>query len=57
MADVCLVPAVWGAERIGLALQGYPTIRRVAGALEREEAVRSGHWRAQEDTPEELRFR
>ncbi|KAL4785249.1 Maleylacetoacetate isomerase [Aspergillus varians] len=55
MADVCLIPAVWGAERVGVDLGEFPTIRRVAEALEREEAVKEGHWTAQGDTPEEFR--
>ncbi|KAL4804500.1 glutathione S-transferase [Aspergillus unguis] len=56
LADVCLVPAVWGAERVGVDLGKYPTIKRVSEALEGTEAVRKGHWRAQEDTPEQFRF-
>ncbi|KAL4764154.1 maleylacetoacetate isomerase MaiA [Aspergillus foveolatus] len=55
MADVCLIPAVWGAERAGVDLGQYPTIKRVAEALERENAVREGHWRNQQDTPMEFR--
>lgn len=55
MADVCLIPAVWGAERAGVDLGRYPTIKRVAEALEREDAVRVGHWTTQADTPEEFR--
>ncbi|KAL4978647.1 glutathione S-transferase [Aspergillus desertorum] len=56
MADVCLIPAVWGAERAGVDLEQYPTIKRVAEALERESAVKQGHWRTQQDTPEEFRI-
>ncbi|RDW81175.1 maleylacetoacetate isomerase MaiA [Aspergillus mulundensis] len=55
LADVCLVPAVWGAERVGVDLGEYPTIKRVAEALEREKVVKEGHWRTQLDTPEEFR--
>ncbi|KAL4922293.1 Maleylacetoacetate isomerase [Aspergillus aurantiobrunneus] len=55
MADVCLIPAVWGAERAGVDLSAFPTIQRVAGALEKEGAVREGHWTMQGDTPEEFR--
>ncbi|KAL6232245.1 Maleylacetoacetate isomerase [Aspergillus navahoensis] len=55
MADICLIPAVWGAERAGVALEKYPTIKRVAEALEGESAVKQGHWRTQQDTPEEFR--
>ncbi|OJJ85968.1 maleylacetoacetate isomerase MaiA [Aspergillus glaucus CBS 516.65] len=55
MADVCLVPAVWGAERVGVDMGEYPVIRGVAERLEGEECVRRGHWRGQEDTPGEFR--
>ncbi|KAL4817493.1 Maleylacetoacetate isomerase [Aspergillus spinulosporus] len=55
MADVCLIPAVWGAERAGVDLGQYPTIKRVAEALEKENAVKEGHWRTQPDTPMEFR--
>ncbi|KAL3479951.1 glutathione S-transferase [Aspergillus californicus] len=55
MADVCLIPAVWGAERVGVDLGEYPTIQRVAGALEEVQAVREGHWMTQGDTPVEFR--
>ena len=55
MADVCLIPAVWGAERVGVDLKMYPTIERVARSLEEVDAVKMGHWRTQEDTPEEFR--
>ncbi|KAL4908970.1 hypothetical protein BDW74DRAFT_75607 [Aspergillus multicolor] len=55
LADVCLIPAVWGAERVGVDLGRYPTIKRIAEALEGEKAVKEGHWRTQVDTPEEFR--
>ncbi|PYI11370.1 maleylacetoacetate isomerase maia [Aspergillus sclerotiicarbonarius CBS 121057] len=55
LADVCLLPAVWGAERVGVEVGEFPTIMRVRGNLEGVEAVRRAHWRNQEDTPEEFR--
>ncbi|KAL3452603.1 glutathione S-transferase [Aspergillus insuetus] len=55
MADVCLIPAVWGAERVGVDIAKFPTIRRVTEALERDAAVREGHWKTQGDTPDEFR--
>ncbi|KAK1146299.1 hypothetical protein N8T08_003086 [Aspergillus melleus] len=55
MADVCLIPAVWGAQRVGVELERYPTIDRVAKNLEEVDAVKLGHWRNQEDTPDEFR--
>lgn len=56
VADLCLLPGVWGAERIGLGLDAYPTVKRIAEALEKEDSVKKGHWRTQEDTPEEFRL-
>jgi len=55
MADVCLAPAVEGALRYGVDVQGMGTVWRVYGELGRVEAFRKGGWRAQEDTPEEFR--
>lgn len=55
MADVCLLPAVWGAERSGVDLGAFPTIRGIAERLETVEAVKKAHWRTQGDTPEEFR--
>lgn len=55
MADVCLLPAVWGAERAGVKVEEFPTIHRVAQRLEEEDAVKRAHWRTQPDTPEEFR--
>lgn len=56
LADVCLIPAVWAAERAGVSLDQFPTIKRVVEALESEEAVRKAHWRTQPDTPAEFRI-
>lgn len=55
MADVCLVPAAWGAERVGVDLSVFPVVKGIVERLEMEEAVRKGHWQTQPDTPEELR--
>lgn len=56
LADVSLVPAVWGAERVGVDMGAFPTVKRVVERLEGEECVRRAHWRTQEDTPEEFRM-
>ena len=56
LADVCLVPAAWGAERVGVDLARFPTVKRIVERLEGEECVRKAHWRTQEDTPEEFRL-
>jgi len=55
MADVCLVPAVWGAIRFGLDLDKFPTVKRVFEEASKLDAVVQGHWKNQEDTPAELR--
>ncbi|KAJ5094721.1 hypothetical protein N7456_010582 [Penicillium angulare] len=55
VADICLIPAVWGAERVGVDLSLFPVVSGIVRNLEGEEAVRLGHWRNQPDTPVELR--
>ncbi|PYH41014.1 maleylacetoacetate isomerase MaiA [Aspergillus saccharolyticus JOP 1030-1] len=56
VADVCLVPAVWGAERVGVDVKGrFPVVAGVVGRLEGLEGVRRAHWGRQGDTPVELR--
>lgn len=55
MADVCLLPAVWNAERYGVDVANFPTVSKIAGELERLEAVQKAHYFNQPDTPEELR--
>ncbi|KAJ5825597.1 hypothetical protein N7474_002735 [Penicillium riverlandense] len=57
LADVCLVPAAWGAERIGVDLKAFPVVNEIVRHLEEESAVKSGHWRNQKDTPEEFRVK
>lgn len=58
LADICLVPAAWGAERVGVDLAAFPVTNRIVQSLEKEEeAVRKGHWRTQPDTPEEFRMK
>jgi maleylacetoacetate isomerase len=55
MADCCLVPAIWGAERFGVDFSALPTVSRVYDELSKREEVIRSHWKNQEDTPEELR--
>lgn len=57
LADICLVPAAWGAERVNVDLAGFPVTNRIVQNLEKEDAVRKGHWRTQEDTPAEFRVK
>ena len=55
LADVCLIPAVWGAQRWGVELDKMPVLM---GAYERAsemEEVKRAHWNCQPDTPQDLR--
>jgi maleylacetoacetate isomerase len=54
-ADVCLVPAIWGAMRYGVDMANFPTVRRVFEAMSELDAVKKAHWNNQGDTPEQLR--
>jgi maleylacetoacetate isomerase len=55
LADICLVPAVWGALRFGVDLDKFPVIKRIYEELSQQEAVKQAHWNAQGDTPDSLR--
>lgn len=55
MADVCLVPAIWGALRFGVDIEQFPTIKKVFEEMSKEDAVKKAHWKNQPDCPEELR--
>ncbi|KAH6689629.1 maleylacetoacetate isomerase [Plectosphaerella plurivora] len=55
IADCCLLPAVWNAQRYGVDLGPYPTVRRVVEHLEGHPAVKKAGYMVQPDTPEELR--
>jgi len=55
MADACLLPAVWNAQRFGVDLDAFPIITRIVQALGEHPAVIKAHWQNQPDTPEALR--
>ncbi|KAF7554357.1 hypothetical protein G7Z17_g2959 [Cylindrodendrum hubeiense] len=55
MADACLIPAVWNAERFGVDISQFPTVERIAGNLKQHPAVIQASYFNQPDTPEELR--
>lgn len=55
MADACLVPAVWNAQRFGVDVSQFPTIARVMEALMEHPAVQKADYFVQPDCPEELR--
>nr|XP_056707366.1 maleylacetoacetate isomerase [Euleptes europaea] len=55
MADLCLVPQVYNAERYKVDLAPYPTIRRINKALLELEEFKTSHPSRQPDTPPELK--
>ncbi|NWU90005.1 MAAI isomerase, partial [Upupa epops] len=55
MADLCLVPQVFNAERYKVNMGPYPTITRINKALLELEAFQVSHPSRQPDTPAELR--
>ncbi|XP_057715664.1 maleylacetoacetate isomerase isoform X1 [Corythoichthys intestinalis] len=55
MADICLVPQVYNAERFKVDMSLYPTIQRLNQTLVEIEAFRVSHPSCQPDTPDELR--
>lgn len=55
MADICLVPQVYNAERFKVDIEQYPTIKRLNAALLEIDAFRTSHPSCQPDTPDDLR--
>ncbi|XP_041809695.1 maleylacetoacetate isomerase isoform X1 [Chelmon rostratus] len=55
MADICLVPQVYNAERFKVDIEQYPTIKRLNQALLEIEAFKVSHPSRQPDTPADLR--
>ncbi|XP_060613899.2 maleylacetoacetate isomerase isoform X2 [Anolis sagrei] len=55
MADLCLVPQVYNADRYQVDLTPYPTIRRINKALLELEAFQTSHPSRQPDTPSDLK--
>ena len=55
IADLCLVPQVYSANRSHVDLTPYPNVRRVNAALEQLPAFRKAHAHRQPDTLPELR--
>lgn len=53
LADVCLIPAIWAAEKFEVELEQLPTIMRVYRSLSELEAVKRAHWNVQKDMPED----
>lgn len=55
LADVCLLPAVWNAQRYGVDLDAFPIITKTSENLSKHPAFIKAHWQNQPDTPEDLR--
>ncbi|TRY58370.1 hypothetical protein DNTS_034212 [Danionella cerebrum] len=55
MADICLVPQVYNAERFKVDMSPFPTMRRINQSLCEIEAFKVSHPSCQPDTPDDLR--
>jgi len=53
IADLCLVPQLYGARRMGVALEGFPTLLRVEAACAALPAFLAAHPDAQVDAVKE----
>lgn len=54
LADVCLLPAIYAAEKNEVDLEKMPTIMRIYETLSKLEAVQDAHWSRQKDCPEDM---
>lgn len=57
IADACLLPAYWNAERFKVDLSPYPTINKIIDNLKENPAVVKSHPFSQPDCPDDLRFK
>ncbi|KID90465.1 maleylacetoacetate isomerase [Metarhizium guizhouense ARSEF 977] len=55
MADACLMPALWNAQRFGVDLSQFPTVSRIFANLSEHPAVQKADYFKQPDCPEDLR--
>jgi maleylacetoacetate isomerase len=55
IADLCLVPQVYSANRFKISLDNYPLVRRINDDLEKIVEFQQAHPSKQPDCPEELR--
>ncbi|KAK2152259.1 hypothetical protein LSH36_334g05026 [Paralvinella palmiformis] len=55
LADVCLIPQIYGANRFKVDMSEFPTICKVNEELEKMDAVKAADAFIQPDCPEELR--
>uniref|UniRef100_A0A8C7DEK9 Glutathione S-transferase zeta 1 n=1 Tax=Oncorhynchus kisutch TaxID=8019 RepID=A0A8C7DEK9_ONCKI len=54
MADICLVPQVYNAERFKVDVDQFPTIKRLNQTLLKVDAFKESHPSCQLDTPAEI---
>lgn len=55
LADVVLAPAVDNAMRFKVDISRFPTVNRIYQEAQKLDAFQKGGWKAQPDTPEDLR--
>ncbi|EDV20236.1 uncharacterized protein TRIADDRAFT_32265, partial [Trichoplax adhaerens] len=55
MADLCLIPQVYNANRFEVDMSRYPIITRINAQLENHDAFVAAHPRQQPDCPDELK--
>uniref|UniRef100_A0A4W5K6W2 Maleylacetoacetate isomerase n=1 Tax=Hucho hucho TaxID=62062 RepID=A0A4W5K6W2_9TELE len=55
MADICLVPQVYNAERFKVDVDQFPTIKRLNQTLMKVDAFKLSHPSCQPDTPADIR--
>ncbi|GAB7340039.1 hypothetical protein MBLNU457_6539t1 [Dothideomycetes sp. NU457] len=54
MADVCLLPCVWNAEKANVDLEQFPILTKIVANMNELEAVKKAHWSVQPDTPADM---
>lgn len=55
IADICLVPQVYGANRFKISLEKFPHITRINAYLESLEEFKKAHPSQQPDCPDDLK--
>ncbi|XP_071833127.1 maleylacetoacetate isomerase-like [Apostichopus japonicus] len=55
MADLCLIPQVYNAERFKVDMTAFPTISRINSTLSKHEAFIAAHPTNQPDCPDDLK--
>lgn len=55
MADICLIPQVYNANRFGVDMSAFPLISAIAKTCEEIDAFKRARPEVQIDCPEDLR--